>query len=122
MWTPLWFGTHLGLAAMFAAGRCAVNGGGATSRRVVRVPPGSGRTPGHAQLRIVEATRGRFGPRVGWVYDHWPSWCLIIASTCFLTASRLNEAGSCIGGNSIAVSASFATYCWTSTKRQNSRA
>jgi hypothetical protein len=29
---------------------------------------------------------------------YWPSWDLIIASTCLFTASRLNEAGSCIGG------------------------
>ena len=47
---------------------------------------------------------------------------LIISSTFFFTASRLKEAGSCIGGYSIAVSASFSTYCWTWTKRQNSRA
>jgi hypothetical protein len=27
-----------------------------------------------------------------------PSWDFIIASICFFTASRLNDAGSCIGG------------------------
>ena len=53
---------------------------------------------------------------------HCPSCCLIISSTLAFTASRLNEAGSCIGGNSIAVDANLATSCWTSTKRQNSRA
>ena len=39
---------------------------------------------------------------------------MIISSTFLFTASRLNEAGSCIGGYSIAVCASFPTYCWTS--------
>jgi len=43
---------------------------------------------------------------------------LIVSSICRFTASRLNEAGACIGGNSIAVCASFATSCCTSTKRQ----
>src|SRR3954454_16649430 len=37
-----------------------------------------------------------------------------------LTASRLKLAPFCIGGNSIAVIASFSTSCWTKTKRQNS--
>src|ERR1700731_2649935 len=36
------------------------------------------------------------------------------------TASRLKLAPFCIGGNSIAVMASFSTCCWTNTKRQNS--
>src|SRR6202011_6283053 len=36
------------------------------------------------------------------------------------TASRLKLAPFCIGGNSIAVIASFSTCCWTNTKRQNS--
>ena len=36
------------------------------------------------------------------------------------TASRLKLAPFCIGGNSIAVMASFSTSCWTNTKRQNS--
>src|SRR5207247_955698 len=36
------------------------------------------------------------------------------------TASRLKLAPFCIGGNSMAVWASFATSCWTNTKRQNS--
>src|SRR5262249_53973959 len=31
-------------------------------------------------------------------YVYCPEWLLIISSTCFFTASRLNEAGSCIGG------------------------
>src|ERR1700688_86031 len=35
------------------------------------------------------------------------------------TASRLKLAPFCIGGNSIAVMASFSTCCWTNTKRQN---
>ena len=30
--------------------------------------------------------------------NHSPWWALIISSICFFTASRLNEAGSCIGG------------------------
>ena len=36
-----------------------------------------------------------------------PSCALITSSTCALTASRLKEAGACIGGNSMAVFASF---------------
>src|SRR5205807_8900233 len=36
------------------------------------------------------------------------------------TASRLKLAPFCIGGNSIAVIASFSTCCCTNTKRQNS--
>src|SRR6266576_2568002 len=36
------------------------------------------------------------------------------------TASRLKLAPLCIGGNSIAVMASFSTCCCTNTKRQNS--
>src|SRR4051794_32730792 len=36
------------------------------------------------------------------------------------TASRLKLAPFCIGGNSIAVMASFSTFCWTNTNRQNS--
>src|SRR4029077_15936366 len=55
-------------------------------------------------------------------FDYWPS-CSLIASWIFcFTASRLNVAGACIGGELIAVSASFATYCCTRTRRQNSRA
>src|SRR5215831_4661226 len=41
-------------------------------------------------------------------------------SICSLTASRLKLAPFCIGGKSIAVWASLATSCCTSTKRQNS--
>jgi hypothetical protein len=37
---------------------------------------------------------------------------------CRLTASRLKLAGACIGGNSTNVWPSFATTCWTKTKRQ----
>ena len=48
-------------------------------------------------------------------------WCCLIASSIFaFTASRLKLAPFCIGGKSIAVMASFATSCWTNTKRQNS--
>ena len=54
--------------------------------------------------------------------DYCPLWLLMASSTFFLIASRLNEAGSCIGGNSMAVAASFPTYSCTITKRQNSRA
>src|SRR5262249_15611338 len=37
---------------------------------------------------------------------HYLPWCsLIMASICFLTASRLKEAGSCIGGECNAVCA-----------------
>lgn len=39
---------------------------------------------------------------------------------CSLTASRLNEAACCIGGNATKVAPNFATSCWTNTKRQNS--
>src|SRR5580704_12722083 len=42
------------------------------------------------------------------------------ASIFAFTASRLKLAPFCIGGNSIAVMASFSTCCWTNTKRQNS--
>src|SRR5439155_12090967 len=42
------------------------------------------------------------------------------ASIFAFTASRLKLAPLCIGGNSIAVIASFSTACWTNTKRQNS--
>jgi hypothetical protein len=51
-----------------------------------------------------------------------PSCCLIFSSISLFTASKLNEAGACIGGNSMAVCASSATSCCTMTKRQNSRA
>ena len=44
----------------------------------------------------------------------------VAASICAFTASRLKLAPFCIGGNSIAVIASFSTCCWTNTKRQNS--
>src|SRR2546421_10819654 len=44
----------------------------------------------------------------------------LAASIFAFTASRLKLAPRCIGGNSIAVIASFATCCWTNTKRQNS--
>src|SRR5262245_63110800 len=53
---------------------------------------------------------------------HCPWRLRIISSIFFLTASRLNEAGSCIGGYLIAVFARSATFCWTITNRQNSRA
>src|SRR4051794_6763784 len=45
---------------------------------------------------------------------------ILAASIFAFTASRLKLAPFCIGGNSIAVFASFSTCCWTNTKRQNS--
>jgi hypothetical protein len=42
-----------------------------------------------------------------------PVWLLIASSTWVLTASRLNEAGACIGGYSIADCANSATFCCT---------
>src|SRR5262249_31749765 len=51
-----------------------------------------------------------------------PAWFLIASSIWALTASRLKEAGACIGGNSMAVFANSATLSCTGTKRQNSRA
>src|SRR5689334_20870031 len=45
---------------------------------------------------------------------------VLAASIFAFTASRLKLAPFCIGGNSIAVMASFSTSCWTNTKRQNS--
>ena len=43
-------------------------------------------------------------------------WCDFIASSIFaFTASRLKLASFCIGGNSMAVRARFATCCWTNT-------
>src|SRR5215216_3468063 len=44
----------------------------------------------------------------------------LAASILAFTASRLKLAPFCIGGNSMAVMASFCTCCWTNTKRQNS--
>src|SRR4029078_5974080 len=44
----------------------------------------------------------------------------LAASIFSFTASRLKLAPVCIGGNSIAVIASFSTCCCTNTKRQNS--
>src|SRR6476620_11308082 len=44
----------------------------------------------------------------------------LAASIFAFTASRLKLAPFCIGGNSMAVMASFATSCCTNTKRQNS--
>src|SRR5205814_3279758 len=44
----------------------------------------------------------------------------LAASIFAFTASRLKLAPLCIGGNSIAVIASFSTCCCTNTKRQNS--
>jgi hypothetical protein len=54
--------------------------------------------------------------------DYCPSCALSFSWISRFIASRLKVAGACIGGNSIAVSASSATFCWTRTKRQNSRA
>src|SRR6267154_6198657 len=49
-------------------------------------------------------------------------WCSFMACAIFsFTASRLKLAPFCIGGYSRAVMASFATSCWTNTKRQNSK-
>src|SRR5262249_12659696 len=62
-------------------------------------------------------------PPFDWLcWGYCPSRLLIISSTLALTASRLKEAGACIGGNSMAVCANLATYCWTITNRQNSLA
>src|SRR5215467_8170146 len=44
----------------------------------------------------------------------------LAASIFSFTASRLKLAPFCIGGNSMAVLASFSTWFWTNTKRQNS--
>ena len=45
-----------------------------------------------------------------------PSWALIISSTWAFTASRLNEAGACIGGYSMAVCAKAPTRCCTTNE------
>src|SRR5262245_11935657 len=50
---------------------------------------------------------------------HEPAFPATALTTCSLMASRLNEAGFCIGGNWTKVSPNFATSCWTKTKRQN---
>jgi hypothetical protein len=42
--------------------------------------------------------------------DYRPVWLLIVSSTWALTASRLNEAGACIGGYSIADCANSVTF------------
>src|ERR1051326_1701021 len=54
--------------------------------------------------------------------DHEAHFAIaVLAASIFaFTASRLKLAPFCIGGNSIAVMASFSTSCWTNTKRQNS--
>src|SRR6266700_5551777 len=56
--------------------------------------------------------------------DHQSTFYLAIdawaAAIFAFTASRLKLAPLCIGGNSIAVMASFSTSCCTNTKRQNS--
>src|ERR1700730_118063 len=61
---------------------------------------------------------GRRGLR-GFLDSYLPidAWASAIFA---FTASRLKLAPFCIGGNSIAVMASFSTCCWTNTKRQNS--
>src|SRR6201996_2963698 len=45
---------------------------------------------------------------------------VLAASIFAFTESRLKLAPLCMGGNSMAVIASFSTCCWTNTKRQNS--
>jgi hypothetical protein len=42
-----------------------------------------------------------------------PVWALIASSTWALTASRLKDAGACIGGYSMADCANPATFCCT---------
>src|SRR5205085_10980396 len=55
--------------------------------------------------------------------NSWRAYLAIAAWAAAIfafTASRLKLAPFCIGGNSIAVIASFSTCCWRNTKRQNS--
>ena len=59
-------------------------------------------------------------PPVDLTETYCPACCFMASSICAFTASRLKLAPFCIGGYSIAVLASFATSCWTNTKRQNS--
>ena len=47
---------------------------------------------------IINGGRPQWAARSELSADYCPSWDFIIASICFFTASRLNEAGSCIGG------------------------
>ena len=74
-------------------------------------------------VRVAQKMPGRQAParyRNDFLREaYWP--CAARAfSSCALTASRLKLAPGCIGGNSIAVCATFATSCCTNTKRQNS--
>jgi len=62
------------------------------------------------------------GVKVNRESRYWPAWAAIAFWIDALTASRLKLAPGCMGGKSIAVCATFATSCWTNTKRQNSNA
>src|SRR6185436_502700 len=59
----------------------------------------------------------RESARLPWFYFATAAWAAAILA---FTASRLKLAPFCIGGNSIAVMASFSTCACTKTKRQNS--
>src|ERR1700730_3271959 len=69
--------------------------------------------PGGSFLAVVAGNL----PMPGIAYLAIDAWAAAIFA---FTASRLKLAPFCIGGNSIAVMASFSTVCWTNTKRQNS--
>src|SRR5467141_1322807 len=76
----------------------------------------------HLQLGFVNCGRPTLSPRhddhqIGDSYLAIAAWADAIFA---FTASRLKLAPFCIGGNSIAVIASFSTSFWTNTKRQNS--
>src|SRR4051812_24883845 len=70
------------------------------------------------QLLELKSAPGALAPGAGsGGYFAIAAWAAAIFA---FTASRLKLAPFCIGGNSIAVLASFSTSCWTNTKRQNS--
>src|SRR5262245_50184134 len=55
----------------------------------------------HSASRFSNTGDPERAPRVGCslgAVHYWPPCALIVSSICFFTASRLNEAGSCIGG------------------------
>src|SRR6266702_427292 len=80
--------------------------------------------PPPAPFRNFEApSRCSRSPRPGVqlrLYVAYLAIAFLAAAIFSFTASRLKLAPFCIGGNSIAVIASFSTTSWTSTKRQNS--
>jgi hypothetical protein len=85
-------------------------------------PPPAASTACASGIGVKNSGRPLRTARIPLQFGYCPAWFLITSSTWALTASRLKLAGACIGGKSMAVFASSATFCCTETKRQNSRA